>query len=91
VTNLVGVAPGHRFDRARITEPQERAGARGALGRLGARAAAAAVGQAAPDRDAPEPTQSVILTVTSEVRNVSTRTLDPSLFEVPGDYREARP
>jgi len=86
VMTFVGVAPGHRFDRSLVTQPRQESGARRALGRLGARAAAAA-GQAGT-QDAAEPTQSVLITMTSEVRNVSTRTLDPSLFEVPEGYRQ---
>jgi hypothetical protein len=92
VTTLVGVAPGEKFDRARITDPQPRGGgARTTLGRLGARAAAAAAGQATPGSDTPEATQSVIMTVTSEVRNIQTRNLDPKLFEIPEGYRERQP
>jgi hypothetical protein len=89
VTTLVGVAPGQKFDRAQITDPQPRGGgARGALGRLGARAAAAAAGQAAQAGDDAPPSQGVIMTVTSEVRNITTRSLDPKLFEIPEGYRE---
>jgi hypothetical protein len=88
VTTFVGVAPGHRFDRALVTEPRQESGARRALGRLGARAAAAAVGQAAPTGQSAEPTQSVIMTLTSEVRNISTASLDASLFEIPDGYTQ---
>lgn len=85
VTTFVGVAPGHRFDRSLVTEPRQESGARRALGRLGARAAAA-VGQAGPE--AAEPTQSVLMTVTSEVRNISTASLDAGLFEIPDGYTQ---
>jgi hypothetical protein len=92
VTTLVGVAPGQRFDRAQITEPQARGGgARATLGRLGARAAAAAAGQSGPTRDEAAPTQSVIMRVTSEIRNISTRSLDAGLFEIPAGYQERQP
>jgi hypothetical protein len=92
VTTLVGVAPGQSFERTLVTDPQPRAGAgRGALGRLGRAAAAAAAGQQAGGGERVEATQSVIMTVTSEIRNVSTRSLDAQLFEVPAGYRPARP
>jgi hypothetical protein len=88
VTTFVGVAPGHRFDRSLITEPRQESGARRGLGRLAARAAAAAVGQAAPTAEAAEPTQSVLMTVTSEVRNISTASLDAGLFQIPDGYTQ---
>ena len=92
VTSFVSVAPGQRFDRAQLTNPAPagpgiaqqagRAALGGLMGRLGRRAAA-------PEPAAPaEPTQATIFTVTSEVRNVSTRNLDSSLFEVPAGYTE---
>jgi hypothetical protein len=92
VTTMVGVAPGQRFDRSLVTDAQPRgAAARGALGRLGRAAAAAATGQQAVGGERAQATQSVIMTVTSEIRNVSTRTLDPHLFEIPAGYQQARP
>jgi hypothetical protein len=94
VTTMVSVAPGHRFDRAAVTDPRPagpgaaaRAG-RAALGGLARRAAGGAQQQDAPPADAP--TQGVIMSVTSEIRNVSTRSVDASLFEVPAGYREVR-
>jgi hypothetical protein len=90
VTTIVAVAPGHTFDRALVTEPQQTGGgARAALGRLG-RAAAGAAGQPPPAGAAGEPTQTVIMTVTSEIRNISTRRLDDGLFEVPEGYRQVQ-
>jgi hypothetical protein len=92
VTTLVGVAPGQSFDRALVTDPQPRAGAaRGALGRLGRAAAAAAAGQQAGGGERAEATQSVIMTLTSEIRNVTTRSLDAQLFEIPAGYEPAGP
>jgi hypothetical protein len=89
VSTLVGVAPGETFDRSKVTDPQPAGGgARGALGRLGRAAAAAAAGQAAGGQDRPQATQSVILSVKSDVRNVATRALDASLFEIPDGYRQ---
>lgn len=97
VTSFVSVAAGRQFDRALITEPKP-AGA-GVAQRAAAQAGRAAVGglmgrlggRRAPEPEPaaePEPTQATIFTVTSEVRNVSTGNIDPSLFEVPAGYSE---
>lgn len=92
VTSFVTVAPGQAFNRALVTDPKPagpslaqqagRAAIGGLMGRLGRRAAET------PAAAEPEVTQATIFTVTSEVRNVSTPTLDPSLFEVPAGYTE---
>jgi hypothetical protein len=100
VTRFVSVAPGHKFDRAMATEPKPDAGpgvaqqaGRAALGRLGRAAAAAAGGrqqqqqQAEPGQPQAEATQATLMTVTSEIRNISSRTLAATLFEVPAGYR----
>jgi hypothetical protein len=93
IMHFVVVAPGQRFDRTAITDPQPgpgvaRQAARAGLGRLAARAAGARQ-QEQPQQEA-EPTQAVMLTVTSEVRNISTASVDAKLFEVPDGYREVR-
>jgi pyruvate/2-oxoglutarate dehydrogenase complex dihydrolipoamide acyltransferase (E2) component len=97
ITRFVTVAPDHRFDRQLAVEPQQRENpaaqaARAGLGRLAARAQAAAGGQQQQQqREEAEPTQLTFMTVTSEIRNVITRTLDAKLFEIPADYREIKP
>jgi hypothetical protein len=95
VTSFVGVAPGHQFDRALLTDPRPqgpsaaRQAGRAALGRLGAAAAAAAGGRQQEEAAAADqPTQATIFTVTSEIRNVQTRSLDAKLFEAPEGYRQ---
>jgi hypothetical protein len=95
VTRFITVAPGQAFDRALAVEPKAegpsvaRQAGRAALGRLGARAAAAAGRQQqdTPATQQSEATQATIMTVTSEVRNISSRTLDPGLFGIPEGYR----
>jgi hypothetical protein len=94
VTSFVSVAPGHKFDRAIMTEsrPQgpslaQQAG-RAALGRV-----AGGLGrrqQQPEERSEPEVTQATIFTVTSEIRNVTSKTLDAQLFDVPAGYREVK-
>jgi hypothetical protein len=94
---FVTVAPGKQFDRALAIEGRKDAGpsvgqqvVRGGLGRLAARAAGQQQQQAeAPQQE--ELTQATIMTVTTEVRNVSTRSLDGKLFEPPAGYREVKP
>lgn len=97
VTRMVSVAPEQKFDRElALGRKQEGPGvgaqaARAGLGRL-ARAAAGAAGRQADQQqqqqEQQEVTQATFLTVTSEVRNVSTRALDPKLFEPPAGYRQ---
>jgi hypothetical protein len=95
VTHFVSVPPGRTFDRTMAVAPKaegpsvaQQAG-RAALGRLGARAAAATGRQQqdAPATQAAEPTQATILTITTEIRNISSSRLDAALFEVPAGYR----
>lgn len=91
-TTFVAVAPGQQFDRATVINPQPsgpsiaqqagRAAIGGLMGRLGRRSA-----EPEPAEPA-EPTQSVMFSVTSEVRNVSTQSVDASMFEVPAGYTE---
>lgn len=88
--HFVMVAPGERFNRTAITDPPQRGGvrqaARGGLGRLAARAAGAREQQQEQQQD--EPTQGVLLIVKSELRNISTKSVDATLFEIPAGYRE---
>lgn len=97
VTTFVSVAPGQRFDRARVTEPAAEsrgpsvaeAAGRAAMGRLGGMLGGRNRQQAEPEpAEASQPTQATIFSVTSEIRNVSTDNLDASLFEIPAGYRE---
>ena len=91
-TTFVAVAPGQQFDRAAVIDPQPsgpsiaqqagRAAIGGLMGRLGRRSA-----EPEPAEPA-QPTQSVMFSVTSEVRNVSTQSVDASMFEVPAGYTE---
>src|SRR5690606_10838477 len=93
ITRFVTVAPGQQFDRAVATGAQEaarpsiaqqagRAALGGVMGRLGRRS------QPAEPAEPEQPSQATIMTATSEVRNVSTASLDASLFEVPAGYTE---
>jgi len=90
-TSFVYVAPDHTFDRElalgerrgpSAAQQAGRAALRGLAGRVGAR------GQ--PQQAEPERTQMTVMKVTTEIRDVQTRTLDPSLFEVPAEYSPAR-
>lgn len=92
VTSFVSVAAGKRFDRAMVTDPKPaglsvaaqagRAALGSVMGRFGRRAAA-------PEPAAePEVSQATVLTVTSEVQNVSTANVDAALFEVPAGYSQ---
>lgn len=93
VTRFITVAPGQRFDRTLAIEGEAesgpslaqqagRAAVGGLMGRLGRRS------QPQEPAEPAEPTQATFFTVTSEIRNVSTTSLDPSLFEVPAGYTE---
>ena len=93
VTHFVTVAPGQTFDRElaingksesgpSLAQQAGRAAVGGLMGRLGRRA------QPQEPAEPAEPTQATFFTVTNEVRNVSTTSLDASLFEVPAGYTE---
>lgn len=93
ITRFVTVAPGQRFDRAvalggaaesrpSIAQQAGRAALGGVMGRLGRRS------QPEQPAEPEQPSQATIFTATSEVRNVSTTSLDASLFEVPAGYSE---
>lgn len=93
VTHFVTVSPGESFDRnlaingesesgPSLAQQAGRAAIGGLMGRLGRRAQPEAPAEPA------QPKQATLFTVTSEVRNVSTTSLDASLFEVPAGYTE---
>jgi hypothetical protein len=97
VTRFVMVPPGQRFDRTAAVEPESAgrggvaaAAGRAAIGGLRGRVAAAAGGRQQEEQPAANeaPKQATFMTVTSEVRNVSTARVDGSLFEIPAGYRE---
>jgi hypothetical protein len=93
VTRFVTVPPGLEFDRQAAVEVQSGGGVaaaagRAALGGLRARAAAAAGRQQAEPEPGETLRQATILTVTSEVRNMTTTRVDPGIFEIPAGYRQ---
>jgi hypothetical protein len=93
VTRFVAVPPGQAFDRTAAIErgeaqPRENVG-RQALGRLAGRLGGRQQ-QQEPEAE-PELSQTTIMTVTTEIRNVSVANLDAKLFEVPEGYREVQP
>jgi hypothetical protein len=94
VTRIVAVAPGASFDRGvalgeesgqRDVAGAAQQAARGALGRV-ARRAAGLPGQDQPAAAREQPTQSTVITVTTEIRDIRTERLDPALFQVPEGY-----
>jgi hypothetical protein len=105
VTTFVSVAPGQKFDRALAMGPAKQGpsvaqqAARGALGRLRSAASAAAAsatgGSASGQQNQaqtadPNAPQATMFTVTSELRNISTTSLDASLFVPPAGYKELK-
>jgi hypothetical protein len=85
VTHFVVVAAGQTFDRDAITNPRPAGG--------GAAQQAARAGrrqQEDPQQDE-QASQAILMTVTSEIRNVRTATLDATLFDVPAGYTEIKP
>jgi hypothetical protein len=96
IVRFVSVAPGKTFDRQLAIAPRQEGpgvagqAARAGLGRL-ARAAAGAASRQQEEAARPaqeQATQATFMTVTSEVRNVSTRAIDPKTFEPPAGYRQ---
>jgi hypothetical protein len=97
IVRFVSVAPEKTFDRQLAVDPKPQGpgvgaqAARAGLGRL-ARAATGARPQEQEQQAAQqELTQATFMTVTSEIRNIATRSLDARLFEPPAGYREVRP
>lgn len=98
ITRFVAVAPDKEFDRALATEQRRGPGAASQAARAGLRGLAARAAGAAGQQqqqqeqaEAEEPPQVTMMSVTSEIRKVSTKNLDAKLFEIPAGYREARP
>jgi hypothetical protein len=90
ITRFVTVAPEHTFDRALAVDPKPQgASGRGGLGRFAARAAGVNV-SAPPQQEREAPTQVTFMTVTSEIRKLSTGRVDAKLFEIPSNYKEAK-
>jgi hypothetical protein len=91
-TYLVAVPVGVTFDQNLVLNPEPRRGnplgaavARGVLGR--------AVGVSPPIEDKPaddKPRQGTVLKLVTEIRDVQTRTIPASQFEVPAGYREVQ-
>jgi len=97
VTSFVSVTPEQRFSRELVlnprTQPRESVAqqvGRAAVGRAMGRLPGRPQQPPQPEQQAELPSQITIMTVTSEVRNVSTRSLDAALFTVPAGYRETR-
>jgi hypothetical protein len=92
ITRFVAVAPEAEFDRAlALGERSEGPGlaqqaGRAALGGLARRAAGLPGRQQQAAEEPAEPTQQTVITITSEIRNVSTGPVDPALFTVPEGY-----
>jgi hypothetical protein len=92
---FVAVPVGMAFDREAAINPEAGTGVAAAVGRaaLGGlrQRAAAAVGRQAEQRDEQHETarQRTLLTVTSEVRNLSTSPLPAGTFAIPSGYSEA--
>jgi hypothetical protein len=98
VTRFVTVAPGAQFDRKLAVDGQAAAAGpglaaqagRAALGRL-ARRAGGGQQEQAPAAEQEGPGQHTMLTITTEIRDLSTSRVDPALFDVPAGYRETGP
>jgi len=92
IVYFVGVAPDQKFDRELAlgdkSKSDDKAESKGG-GLLGGLARLARQQEAKPtDTDAEQPTQGTILSVTTETRNISTKPVDPGLFEIPAGYAE---
>jgi len=91
VVHFIAVAPEKKFDRALAIEEKPKGGGlakaagKGLLGGLAGRLGQKQEAQPAVEE---EPTQATILTVTTETRNISTKSVDASLFEIPAGYTE---
>jgi hypothetical protein len=98
VTRFVSVAPGNQFDRKLAVDGEAATGpslaaqaGRAALGRFARRAAGGGDQQQAPAAEREGPGQHTLLTITTEIRELSTNRIDPALFDVPAGYRETGP
>jgi hypothetical protein len=89
-TTFVYVAPDHTFDRELALGERRGPSAAQQAGRAALRGLAGRMAGRGQQQAEPERTQMTLMKVTSEIRDVQTRTLDPSLFEVPAGYSPAR-
>jgi hypothetical protein len=86
---LVAVPPSLKFDRDLAIKPQEGGGASVAKRAMGGMLSGALRGKAKDDKpDTSQPKQATVMKMTTEIRDVQTASLDPSLFEAPAGYRE---
>ncbi|CAN5707261.1 hypothetical protein BH23GEM9_BH23GEM9_17290 [soil metagenome] len=100
IVRFITVAPDKQFDRQAAVELKPagpsvaaqaaRAGLRGIAGRAAGAAGRQQEERAQQEQPAEEMSQVTFLTVTTEIRNVSTSRLDASLFEPPAGYREVK-
>lgn len=87
---MVMVAPGAEFDRDLVLKPQAGGGgvtAKRAAGGL-LRGALGAKKEEEPKPEQVERTQGNLMKVVTEIRDVQTKSLSASLFEIPSGYRE---
>ncbi|NJD11738.1 MAG: hypothetical protein FIB01_15300 [Gemmatimonadetes bacterium] len=95
VVYFVAVAPEQKFDRELATAVEKpksggvlKAAGKGMLGGLAGRLGAKK--QEEQPAEAEQPPQANILKVTSETRNISTKAVDPKVFEIPAGYKEVK-
>jgi len=94
VVHFVAVAPDQKFDRELTTAEKPRSGGvlkaagKGMLGGLAGRLGKKQEEQ--PATEAEQPTQATILRVSTETRNISTKAVDPKVFEIPAGYKEVK-
>jgi hypothetical protein len=87
-TYVVGVAGGAKFDPDLIFAKKEEPKAKkGGLGRFAQRLAKSAAGVQDQEDKQPDP-QSVIVTISSEMKEFDVSSLDGSLFGIPSGYKE---
>lgn len=86
ITRTVFVPPGKQFDRAAALAPAPPSAQPSLRGALGGLMRGRGQSQQAASNQA-EATQATFMTATTEVRSITTTTLDASLFEPPAGYR----
>jgi hypothetical protein len=89
---FVAVAPEKKFARELATAEKPKSG--GVLKAAGKGVLGGLAGRLGKKQEEPaqaeEATQGTILTVTTETRNISTKPVDPKLFEIPAGYKEVK-